>query len=78
MSEQAEHLKDQIAVQIVNAAVARPGDTLIIAFDRRLSNAEIDSIGTHFQEQLGIRVALVEGATGFAVYRPEPEPAAGG
>ena len=56
------------------AALARPGDTILIGFDRTLSDEELDDLCEGFQdftETTGVHIAFVEHATSMAVARPE-------
>lgn len=62
------HLKIDIMPQI--AAVAEPGDTVLIGFDRTLSDEELDRLREDFggfTETTGVHVAFVEHATSMAV-----------
>jgi len=52
--------------------IIRPGDTLLIAPTDRLSDADLDMLREQFDQ---VKVVVVEGATAFAVYRPDAPPA---
>lgn len=53
--------------------VIRPGDTLILTFNRPMTAEEVHKIGEQIEAKLpGVRVALVDQASGLAAYRPEP------
>ncbi len=56
-------------------AVIRPGDTLLLTFDRHLSAMEVDQLKADLTAHVdgSIKVAIVEGVSGCAVYRPEDE-----
>lgn len=59
------------------AAVARPGDTILIGFARRMSDEELEGMRSDFEqftEVTGIHIAFVEGATSMVVARPDPAP----
>lgn len=56
------------------AAVARPGDTILISFDRTLDDSELADLDEAFSglsEQTGVHIGIVEGASSMAVVRPE-------
>lgn len=58
------------------AAIARPGDTILIGFDRTLSDEELDQLREdfeHFTETTGVHIGFVEHATSMVVMRPEDE-----
>lgn len=63
------------AVVLNSPAVVRPGDTLIVTFADRLSAQEFDQVCSDLRAALGeaVGVAIIEGATGCVVYRPNPE-----
>lgn len=55
------------------AAVARPGDTVLIGFDHTLDEAELEAIYEAFEgftNETGIHVAVVERASSMIVARP--------
>lgn len=59
------------------AALARPGDTILIGFDRSLSDAELDELREGFQdftETTGVHIAFVEHAASMVVSRPDIDP----
>lgn len=59
------------------SAVARPGDTIMIGFARRLTDEELEGMRSDFEqftEVTGIHIAFVEGATSMVVARPDPAP----
>lgn len=56
------------------AAAARPGDTILIGFDRSLSDEELDQLRedfADFTETTGVHIAFVEHATSMVVAGPE-------
>jgi hypothetical protein len=56
------------------AAFARPGDTIMIGFDRSLTDAELEQLGEDFQgftDATGVHIAFVEHAVTMVVARPE-------
>lgn len=60
------------------AALARAGDTILIGFDRTLSDAELDQLRedfTGFTEVTGVHIAFVEHATSMVVARGSDEDA---
>lgn len=60
------------------AAVAQPGDTILIGFDRTLSDQELDQLRedfTDFTETTGVHIGFVEHATSMAVARGSDEDA---
>lgn len=62
------------------AAVARPGDTLMVSFNRTLADEELDDLREGFQqftESTGVHIAFVEQASGLAVLRPTGEAVTG-
>lgn len=59
------------------AAVAKPGDTIMIGFDRTLTDGELEDLREGFKgftEKTGIHVAFVEHATSMVVARPDTDP----
>lgn len=57
---------------IAVAAVARPGDTILIGFDRTLTDDELDELREGFEnftETTGVHIGFVEHATSMAVAR---------
>lgn len=58
-------------------AAARPGDTILIGFDRTLSDEELDDLRegfTGFTETTGVHIAFVEHATSMVVARGSEQP----
>ena len=56
------------------AALARPGDTILIGFDRTLTDEELDDLREGFQdftETTGVHIAFVEHATSMVVARAD-------
>lgn len=56
------------------AAIARPGDTVLIGLRDRMTDEEIGYMAEEFKgftETTGIHIALVEGATSMVVVRPD-------
>lgn len=56
------------------AAVAKPGDTILIGFDRLMDDDEFNAMKDclrPLKEQLGIQIGLIEGASSMIVVRPE-------
>lgn len=56
------------------AALARPGDTILIGFDRTLTDEELDDLREGFQdftETTGVHIAFVEHVTSMVVARPD-------
>ncbi len=54
------------------AAVARPGDTIMIGFDRTLTDEELDDLREGFEgftNTTGVHIAFVEHATSMVVAR---------
>ena len=64
----------EIVVQV--AAVARPGDTVLIGLRDRLCDEELGYMIEDFKEfteTTGIHIALVEGVTSMTVARPDAD-----
>ena len=58
----------------LTATVLAPGDTLVVAVSRMLTDKERDQIGADFRTNLpGVKVALFEGCSGLATYHPAPD-----
>lgn len=56
------------------AAAARPGDTILIGFDRSLSDEELEDLREGFEgftETTGVHIAFVEHATSMVVARAD-------
>lgn len=68
-----------LSIQVLEGLVVRPGDTLILSFDRHLTDAEYTRIREDLRACLpGIaNLAVVEGASAMAVYRPDVFPPIG-
>lgn len=67
-----EELKINIDVMPQIAAIAQPGDTIMIGFDRSLSDEELDQLREDFEgftETTGVHIAFVEHATSMVVAR---------
>lgn len=59
---------------ITIAAVAKPGDTVLIGFDRLMTDEEFNAMRDRLRplkDQLGIQIGVVEGASSMVVVRPE-------
>jgi len=54
-------------------ATVRPGDTLVIAVDKKFSDAEADDMKMRLQELLPRVMVIIVPANQLAVYRPENE-----
>jgi hypothetical protein len=60
----------QLNIMPTLAAVAGPGDTILIGFDRTLSDEELEGLREGFEgftEATGVHVAFVEHATSMVV-----------
>ncbi len=71
-----EPLKLEMDVVPLLAAVALPGDTVLVGFDRSLSDEELEDLREGFQgftEATGVHFAFVEHATSMVVMRPDVE-----
>lgn len=58
------------------AAVARPGDTVIIGLTDVLTDEEHQALVEQWapiREELGIKIALMEGVSSIVIARPEEE-----
>lgn len=55
------------------AAIARPGDTVLLAFNRELSDEDIDLLTESFQElkERGIEVGFTDQVAEIVVARPD-------
>lgn len=61
-------------VAVTLAAVAQPGDTILIGFDRSLSEEEFDDLREGFQgftDTTGVHIAFVEQATSMVIARTD-------
>ena len=55
-----------------SAAVARPGDTIMMAFDRTLTDEELDELHQAFEDftkTTGVHIAFVEHVTAMVVVK---------
>lgn len=62
----------QPVVQV--AAIARPGDTILVGYDHRLSDEEFQEMTSRLRtigDDLGIRFGVIEGASSVIVVRSE-------
>ena len=57
------------------AAIARPGDTIVIGFDRPLDDQEVEWMTETFKPltERGIQVAFADQVTSIVVARPDDE-----
>ena len=57
------------------AAVARPGDTVLIGFADRLTDEDIDALDESFRPLIeqGIKVGFMDNVTSMVVFRPDEE-----
>ena len=56
-----------------NVPMVRAGDVLVVCFEKHQTEADLERFTQQAQECLpGVRVAVMEGVTGLAVFRPEP------
>ena len=58
------------------AAIAQPGDTILIGFDRSLTDKELGELREGFEdftETTGVHIGFVEHVTSMVVARPEGE-----
>jgi hypothetical protein len=56
------------------AAVARPGDTVLIGFNRELDDLELAGLAedfSNFTDQTGVHIATLENVSSMVVIRPE-------
>ena len=70
MASTEAQLKINVDVTSKLAALARPGDTILIGFDRSLSDEELDQLREdfeHFTETTGVHIAFVEHVTSMVV-----------
>lgn len=79
LPDQGEHKPSADITVSLHGMVIRPGDSLILYSEQRLSDEEFDMVSTHLRAQLpGLGPSVIlEGIVPVAVYRPEPEPEAG-
>jgi hypothetical protein len=55
-----------------NVPMVRAGDVLVVCFEKEQPQDVVERFTEQVQECLpGVRVAIVEGVTGLAVFRPE-------
>jgi hypothetical protein len=65
-------MSDEQVAAIVQTAVVRPGDTLILRVADRMSMEHIDRCGKALREKLpDVEVFFVGGVEEMAIYRPE-------
>lgn len=66
-------IKIDTTVKVEAAAVARPGDTLVVGIAQRMSDDDYTVLYEQFQPliNLGIKVAIADGVTAMVVIRPE-------
>ena len=58
------------------AAIARPGDTILIGLRDRMTDEELGYLVEDFKEfteTTGIHIALIEGVTSMVVVRPDAD-----
>lgn len=61
-------------LDVTIAALARPGDTILIGFDRSLTDEELDDLREDFQDftsTTGVHIGFVEHVTSMVVARPD-------
>jgi len=60
---------------LINAATVRPGDTLVLVTDARLTDADAAAVSREIADRLpGVSVVFVDGVSQALVYRPEEVP----
>lgn len=59
-------------IKIVHAAVAKPGDTVLIGIEGPIDDETIDALEEHFQPyvEAGIIVGYIDNVTSMVVMRP--------
>jgi hypothetical protein len=70
--EHAEALAPTPAVQL--AAIAKPGDTILVGYDHRLSDKKFQEMTDRLRsigEELGVQFGVIEGASSVTIVRPE-------
>jgi hypothetical protein len=68
MADQVVHIR----AELDNAVVVRPGDKLVLGYEKRLSVQEADAITGHFAARLpGVEIVLVDQIAHMAVYRSD-------
>jgi hypothetical protein len=58
------------------AAIAKPGDTILIGYDHRLSDGEFTEMTDRLRsmgEELGVQFGVIEGASSVTVVRSEAD-----
>jgi hypothetical protein len=68
-----ENLAQHLHVHPV-VAVAKPGDTILVGFDHRLSEEEFEEMTARLRtigDDLGIRFGVIEGASSMIVVRSD-------
>lgn len=65
---------------ITLAAVARPGDTLLVGFAHNLTDEDIEALDESFRPLIdqGIKVGFMDQVTSMVVFRPEEDDTVGG
>lgn len=54
-----------------STAVVRPGDTLVLCFEKPVTDTQVERLREQAREALpDVRLAVIEGVKGLAVYRP--------
>lgn len=77
MSDAEEYWKNlaqNLNTNSSSATVARPGDTILVGFDHRLSDEEFEEMTARLRaigDDLGVRFGVIEGASSMIVVRPE-------
>lgn len=70
----AGEMKINVTIDPQWAAFAQPGDTIMIGFDRSLTDEELDQLREgfeHFTETTGVHIGFVEHATSMVVAKGE-------
>lgn len=67
----AEAPEIEVKLSVDMAAVAQPGDTLVVALNRTVSDEEFETLRERFEplKSSGIRVFLVENASSMVVVK---------
>lgn len=57
------------------AAVARPGDTVLIGFAHQLTDEDIEALDESFRPlmDLGLKIGFMDNVTSMVVFRPDEE-----
>lgn len=59
---------DKTQINILNGLTARRGDTLVLSYDKLLSEAHMNKLNEFFKNS-GVKIILLKGVSGVAVLK---------